>query len=326
MMEPAIMHAAVNTIYGAPDVVRITRVPKPSPASNALLVRVHASTVNRTDIGFRTGTPRFVRLFSGLRRPTRTILGCEFSGVVEAVGIDVRSFHPGDGVIGFTGMDFGGHAEYLCISAIGAVAHQPVGLTHQAAAPTLEGAHYALNDLRAAKLQKGQRILINGATGAIGSAAVQLAKHMGAHVTAVCDTARVELVRSLGADVVIDRHQLDFTSLGGTFDVVFDAVGKSSFGRCKPLLTRRGVYVSTELGHGYQNPFLALITPLFGGKKVLFPIPTLTQADVVFITSLVGSGVFKPVIDRHFPLARIADAHRYVDGGEKTGNVVITMD
>ncbi|MEO8069179.1 MAG: NAD(P)-dependent alcohol dehydrogenase [Flavobacteriales bacterium] len=319
------MKAAINATYGAPDVVHVVDVPKPIAKADELLVRVHASTVNRTDIGFRKGKPYLVRLIGGVLGPKRTILGCEFAGEVEATGAEVRSFALGDRVFGFTGVLMGGHAEYTCVKASGAVAIQPPGVGHAQAAPILEGAHYALNDLRASRLQAGQHILINGATGAIGSAAVQLAKHFGATVTAVCNHQHVDLVRSLGADVVIDRHQQDFTTMGGPYDVIFDAVGKSSFGKCRPLLTSKGIYVSTELGHYWQNIPLTLITPLFGGRKVIFPIPRLTQTDAIFLRDLVAVGAYKPVIDRHYPLERIVEAHRYVDSGEKVGNVVVEV-
>jgi NADPH:quinone reductase-like Zn-dependent oxidoreductase len=202
----------------------------------------------------------------------------------------------------------------------------PVNLTYNEAAPITEGAHYALCDIRAAKIGPGQNVLINGGTGAIGSAAVQIAKYLGARVTAVCDTKNIDLLKSLGADVVIDYKKEDFTTIGGTFDVVFDAVGKSSFGKCKPLLGSKGIYMSTELGPGWQNPFLALVTPLIGGKKVLFPIPEISKKDVEFLKELVEKGHFRPVIDRSYPLEQIVEAHRYAETGMKTGNVVITVD
>ena len=206
-----------------------------------------------------------------------------------------------------------------------AIATMPPNISYEEAAAITEGAHYAHCNIRAAKISKGQHILINGATGAIGSAAVQLVKHIGAWVTAVCDTKNLNLVKSLGADEVIDYTVQDFTGLDKRFDVVFDAVGKSSFARCKPLLKQGGIYMSTELGYMSQNPFLAILTPLLGGKKVLFPIPVMRKEDLLFLKGLVETGKFKPVVDRYYPLEQVVDAYRYVETGTKTGNVIITV-
>jgi len=213
----------------------------------------------------------------------------------------------------------------MVIAEDGPITTMPANLTYEEAASITEGGHYALCDIRAAKIQSGQKVLINGATGAIGSAAVQLCQYFGAEVTAVCNTKNVELIKSLGAKTVIDYSKRDFTKLNQTFDFVFDAVGKSSFGKCKPLLKKGGIYISTELGKGGQNPFLALITPLLGGKKLLFPIPIISKADVVFLKELVESGHFKPVIDRYYSLEQIVEATKYVESGQKTGNVVIKV-
>lgn len=319
------MKAIIYTQYGPPEVARLARVEKPVPKDNEVLIKVHATTVNRTDCGFRSAEYFIVRFFSGLFRPRNKVLGCEFAGEVEAVGNKVSTFRPGDKVFGFNDTKFGGHAEYLTIAENDAIAMMPEKISYQEAAPITEGAHYALCNLRAAKLERGQQILINGATGAIGSAAVQLSKYFGAEVTAVCNTKNLELVRSLGADEVIDYTKQDFTKLNNQFDIVFDAVGKSSFGRCKPLLKRNGIYMSTELGYMSQNPFLAIITPLLGGKKVLFPLPAISKQDVLFLKELVESGRFRPVIDRTYPLEQIVDAYCYVETGMKTGNVVITV-
>ncbi len=205
------------------------------------------------------------------------------------------------------------------------LATMPENISFTDAAPITEGAHYALCDIRAAKITAGQQVLINGATGAIGSAAVQLVKYFGADVTAISDTKNMELVKSLGADVVIDYKKEDFTKINTKFDSVFDAVGKSSFGKCRPLLKKNGIYMSTELGYIYQNPFLALITTLFGAKKLLFPMPTINKNDVEFLRELVATGKYKPVIDRSYPIEQIVEAYRYVETGMKTGNVVITF-
>ena len=321
------MKAAVHTRYGPPDVVRISDVEKPTVKDHEVLVKVHATTVNRTDCGFRAAKPFIVRFFTGLLRPRVTVLGSEFAGVVEAVGSGVTSFTAGDRVFGFSEGRFGAHAEYLAIPGDGALAAMPANTTFEQAAPSTEGSHYALSYIRAAKIRSGQHVLINGATGAIGSAAVQLVKSLGASVTAVCGAPHVELVRGLGADRVIDNTAEDFTRDEQTYDVVFDAVGKSSFGRCKRLLTPRGIYLSSDLGPLSQNPLLALVTPLFGGRKVMFPIPPKHDQDGVRqFRDLIESGKFTPVIDRRYPLDQIVEAYRYVETGQKIGNVVISVD
>jgi NADPH:quinone reductase-like Zn-dependent oxidoreductase len=320
------MKAAVHTSYGPPDVVRISEVEKPTAKDDEVLVKVHATTVNRTDCGFRAAKPFFVRFFTGLIRPRVTVLGTEFAGEVEAVGSGVRSFEIGDRVFGFNGSRFGAHAEYMAIADDGSVAAMPTNVTYEEAAASTEGSHYALSFIRKAKIRSGQDVLVNGATGAIGSAAVQLLKRLGAEVTAVCDTEHVELVRGLGADRVIDYTAEDFTRDTQTYDVVLDAVGKSSFGRCKRLLRPRGIYLSSDLGPLSQNPILALITPLFGGKRVMFPIPRDDQETVRYFKELLESGAFRPVIDRRYPLDQIVEAYRYVETGRKTGNVVISVE
>jgi NADPH:quinone reductase-like Zn-dependent oxidoreductase len=340
------MKAAVHTRYGPPEVVRISKLDRPTIKDNEVLVKVHATTVNRTDCGFRSGKPFIARLatsaftaaqvsgslakgtafVTGLFRPQTTVLGNEFAGVVEAVGSGVTSFKVGDPVFGYSGDQFGAHAEYVSIPEGGPVATMPSNLTYEEAAASTEGSHYALSLIRAAKIQSGQDVLVNGATGAIGSAAVQLLKSLGAKVTAVCGTENMELVRGLGADLVIDYTAEDFTKAEQTYDVVLDAVGKSSFGRCKRLLKPGGIYLSSELGPLSQNPVLALITPLFGGKRVMFPIPKHDQEMVRYFKELIESGQFKPVIDRTYPLDQIVEAYRYVETGQKIGNVVISVE
>jgi NADPH:quinone reductase-like Zn-dependent oxidoreductase len=320
------MKAAVHTRYGPPDVVRIAEVDKPAANDNQVLVKVHATTVNRTDCGLRAAKPFIVRFFTGLRRPRATVLGNEFAGVVEAVGGGVTSFEVGDRVFGFNGVSFGAHAEYLTIPEDGSLATMPANSTFEEAAASTEGSHYALSFLRKAKIRGGQDVLVNGATGAIGSAAVQLLKHLGANVTAVCDTKHVELVRGLGADRVIDYTAEDFTRDRQTYDVVLDAVGKSWFGRCRRLLKPGGIYLSSDLGPLSQNPILALVTPLSGGKKVMFPLPRDDQEMVRYLKGLMESGAFRPVIDRRYPLDQIVEAYRYVETGQKIGNVVISVE
>jgi NADPH:quinone reductase-like Zn-dependent oxidoreductase len=319
------MKAIVYTRYGPPEVLQLKEAPKPTPKDDEVLIRVHAATVNRTDCGFLRAKPSFVRFISGLRRPKRTILGNEFAGEIEAVGKDVKSFVNGDHVFGFSGVSFGAHAEYMTMPERGMLTAMPTSMTYEEAAPSAEGGHYALNDIRRANVRSGQRVLINGATGAIGSAAVQLVKYYGAEVTAVCGTKNVELVRSLGADRVIDYTREDFTKGSGGYDFVFDAVGKSSFGVCKRLLKPAGIYCSTELGSLYQNLFLPPWTSVFGSKKVIFPIPKDKKEDMLFFKELVEAGKYKPVIDRCYPLEQIIEAYKYVETGQKIGNVVITV-
>ena len=321
------MQAAVSTRYGPPDVVRIEEVAMPTVSDDEVLVKVHVATVNRTDCGFRSAKPFIVRFFSGLVRPKVTVLGTEFAGVVEAVGVRVTSFEVGDRVFGFNEGRWGAHAEYLTIRADGPIATMPAKVTFEQAAPSTEASHYALTSIRKTKIGSGQDVLVNGATGAIGSAAVQLLKTIGANVTAVCDTPNVELVKGLGADRVIDRSIEDFTKDRQTYDVVFDAVGKSSFGHCRRLLKPGGIYASTDLGPGAQNPLLSVVTPLFGGRKAVLPIPPKhDQESVKHLKSLIASGEFKPVIDRRYPLTQIVDAYRYVEAGQKVGNVLIIVD
>ena len=319
------MKAAVRTRYGPPDVVRIEEVDKPAVTDHEVLVKVHATTVNRTDCGLRAAKPWIYRLFAGLTRPRLTVLGNEFAGEVEAVGGAVTSFAVGDRVFGFQGDRFGAHAEYLAMPEDGSLATMPANLTYEEVAPSTEGAHYALSLIRAAKVQRGHDVLVNGATGAIGSAAVQLLQPVGANVTAVCDTANLELVKGLGADRVIDYTAQDFTKDRQTYDVVLDAVGKSSFGRCRRLLKPGGVYLSTDLGPLSQNPFLALVTPLSGGRKVKFPIPRQSPEVMRYLQGLLESGAFTPLVDRRYRLEEIVEAYRYVETGRKVGGVVISV-
>jgi NADPH:quinone reductase-like Zn-dependent oxidoreductase len=319
------MRAIINTTYGPPEVVKLMEVEKPVFKDNEVLIKVCAATVNRTDCGFRSAEYFISRFFSGLFRPKNKTLGNEFAGIIEATGKDITTFNIGDKVFGYNDRKFGAHAEYMTMAESEAITTMPVNLTYEQAAPITEGGHYALCDIRAANIKAGQNILINGATGAIGSAAVQLVKNLGARVTAVCDSRNTELVKSLGADQVIDYTKQDFTKIDQIFDFVFDAVGKSSFGKCKPLLKPKGIYISTELGKNAENIFLALTTPIFGKKRVLFPIPSISKADVNFLKELVEMGRYKPVIDRQFKLEEIVEAYKYVESGQKTGNVVITF-
>jgi NADPH:quinone reductase-like Zn-dependent oxidoreductase len=323
-MAPA-MKAAVHTRYGPPEVVSITEVAIPTIANDQVLVRVCATTVNRTDCGWRAGKPFVARLVTGLKRPRAAILGGEFAGVVEAVGGDVTSFEVGDRVFGYRG--FGAHAQFLSMPANGRIATIPTNVAIEQAAAGTEGSQYALSFIHTAKIRAGQNVLVYGATGAIGSAAVQLLKSMGASVTAVCDTVNVELVRGLGADRVVDYTVEDFTADAQVYDAVFDAVGKSSFHRCRKLLKRRGIYISSDLGTHNEIPALVLVTPLLGGRRVKFPMQKVRGHQMVeYLRRLMESGEFRPVIDRTYPLDQIVEAYRYVETGRKVGNVIISVD
>jgi NADPH:quinone reductase-like Zn-dependent oxidoreductase len=316
----------VRTSYGPPDVVRIAEVPKPTAKDNQVLVKVHATTVNRTDCGFRAGRPFFVRALTGLPRPRVTVLGTEFAGTVEAVGAEVTSFAVGDRVFGFKGLPFGAHAEFMAIPEDGFLATMPAQLSFEEAAPSTEGSHYALALIRKAKVARGQDALVYGATGAIGSAAVQLLKQFRAKVTAVCDTEHVGLVKGLGADRVIDYTAQDFTRDTQRYDVVLDAVGKSSFLRCRRLLKPGGVYLSSEFGPLAQNLVVALITPLGGGKKAMLNLGRDDPRMASYFREVLESGAFRPLIDRRYRLDEIVEAYRYVETGQKIGNVVVSVE
>ena len=319
------MNAIVHTKYGPPELARLTEVAKPRPKSNEVLLKVHASTVNRTDSGFRSAEYFISRFWSGLFRPKYQTLGCEFAGIIEEVGNDVSEFNVGDKVFGFNDETFGGHAEYLCVETKD-IEKIPANLSLTESTAITEGAHYALCSIRASKIKSGQNAMVYGATGAIGSAAVQLLKHLGVSVTAVCNTKNVELVKSLSADIVIDYQTQDFRKTEQRFELILDAVGKSSFKACKPLLTEKGIYISTELGKNAENIFLALFTPLYSRKKVVFAVPTIDKDDLKFFKQLIENGEFKPVIDREYTLEQIVEAYKYVETGQKTGNVILRIE
>src|SRR5574340_1092354 len=309
------MRAVVHTTYGPPDVLQIKEVTRPAPKSDEVLIRIHATTVNRTDCGFRSAEYVVSRLVTGMFKPRRIMSGSEFAGEVVEVGADVMVFSVGDKVFGFDDVRGSAHAEYMTEAADGPIAKMPEGFSYRDMAPAAEGATYALNVLKAVGVQQDQRVMVYGASGAIGSAAVQILKHLGAEVTAVCDTSQVELVKRLGADRVVDYQTQDFTRTDQRFDFIFDAVGKSSYGVCKKLLDRQGTYYSTELGAGGQNPLLAIWFALTGSRRVIFPIPKINKDHVEHIKQLVESGAFKPVIDRSFPLDDIVEAAKYVETG-----------
>jgi len=287
---------------------------------------IHATTVNRSDCGFRGPHPWFARFFgAGLLRPKRRILGSELAGEVEAVGATVSEFAVGDHVFGINAWNFGAHAEFICMRESAPLAHKPAGMTFEEAAAVCDGVILALMCLRPADLRKGRRILIYGASGSIGTAGVQLARYFDAHVTAVCNTKNVELVRSLGADEVVDYLQDDFTKNGKSYDVIFDAVGKHSFRRCRRSLNPGGIYIETDLGFLWHVPILALLTRRIGDKRVALGITKYTKEDVLFLKELIEAGKYRAVVDRSYPLEQVVEATRYVETGQKTGNVVLAV-
>jgi len=322
------MKAVVCPKYGPPEVLQLKEVKKPTPKDNEVLVKVYATTVNRTDCATIRAKPFFARLFTGMFKPKKQIPGTEFAGKIEEIGKNVKSLKVGDKVFGFDDQSSGSHAQYMTISEDKAITI-PRNVTYEQAAASTEGAHYAYNFIKKVNLKSGQKVLVNGATGAIGSAAVQLLKYFDVNVTAVCDTKNIELVKSLGANKVIDYTKEDFTKDEEKYNFVFDAVGKSSFAKCKPLLQSGGIYISSDLGYMAQNVFLPLITPIIkpmiGNKKTVFPIPTDIRRSLLLIKKLIEQGKFKAVIDRKYPLEQIVEAYKYVEKGQKTGNVVITV-
>lgn len=311
--------------YGSADVLEMREVARPTPGPHEVLVRVHATTVNRTDVETLRGTPFFARLATGVRRPKHPIPGSEFAGRVEVLGPDVTTLAVGDDVFGFSGDTFGAHAEYLVFREDGPLATLPPGLSHLEVAASTEGPHYALSSLEAVGVRPGDQALVYGATGAIGTAAVQLLKHQGALVTAVCDPHGTEVVRSLGADVVIDRSTADYTATGERFDLVLDAVGQTTYARSRHLLKPGAPYLSTDLGPGWQNLALIPLSRLVGDHRVMIPVPRDTRGHVLLVRELLATGGFRPVVDRTYPFDDIVEAYRYVASKQKLGTVVITL-
>ena len=323
------MKAIVYHKYGPPDVLQLKELEEPTPKDNEVLIKVHATTVNRTDCAIVRAVPFFMRIITGLFRPKKQIPGTEFAGEIEAVGKSVSSLKVGDKVFGFDDQGSGSHAQYMTIKEDNVITI-PDNISYDQAAASSEGAHYAYNFINKVDFKKGQNVLVNGATGAIGSATVQLLKYFEVNVTAVCATKNIELVKSLGANKVIDFTKEDFTKDEQKYNFFFDTVGKSSFFKCKHLLQSGGIYISSDLGYMAQNIFLPLITPIIkpmiGNKKTVFPFPTDIRGSILLIKSLIEQDKFKAVIDRKFPLEQIVEAYRYVEKGQKTGNVVITVE
>ena len=317
------MRAVVHDRYGPPGVLRLEEVERPIPQDDEVLVRIHATTVNRTDCGLRSARPFISRFFTGLLRPRNRILGMELAGEVEAVGAAVTEFRVGDEVFG--GKGFAAHAEFVCIRETGPLAHKPAGMSFEEAAAVTDGAMLALACFRKAGPLEGRSIVIYGASGSVGTAAVQLAKHFGAQVTAVCSTKAVELVRSLGADEVVDYTRDDFTRSGKTYDVIFDSVGKHSFRRSRRSLKAGGTFIETDLGFLWHVPLLLLLTRWIGDKKVKMGIARYTKQDVLLLKELIEAGKYRAVIDRRYPLEEVIEATRYVETGQKTGNVVLIV-
>ncbi len=330
------MKAVVYTEYGPPDVLHLKEMEKPAPRDNEILIRNHATTVNIGDIwarNFKEITPsRFTmplplwlpsRIYFGFTKPRINILGSEFAGEVEAVGQGVTRFRKDDQVFGYRGQSMGANAEYLCVPENGLVAIKPANMTYEEAATVPYGALTALSLLRKVNIHRGQKVLINGASGGIGSAAVQLARHFGAEVTGVCGTPRLEFVKALGADKVIDYTREDFTKNGETYDLIFDILGKSSFSSCQNSLKPNGIYLLASFK--MKQLFQMLWTSMRNGKKVICALSSESPEDLVLVKRLIEEGKIRSIIDRRYPLEQIAEAHRYVEKGYKTGSVIITV-
>ncbi|MCX6556634.1 MAG: NAD(P)-dependent alcohol dehydrogenase [Candidatus Aminicenantes bacterium] len=331
------MKAIICTKYGPPEVLQLREVGKPVPKDNELLIRIYATSVNFGDLlarNFREISPRkfnmplllwiFAKIFFGINKPRTTILGSEFAGKIESVGENVKRFKAGDQVFGYRGQSMGAYAEYLCMPENGVVALKPANMTYEEAAIVSYGAIMALFLLRKQNIRPGQKVLVNGASGGIGAAAVQLAKYYGAEVTGVCGTPRLDYVKSLGADKVIDYNLEDFTKSGETYDLIFDILGKSSFSRCKNSLSKKGRYLRASFKT--RELVQMLWTSMKGGKRVICALAPGRRDDLLSVQELIEAGKIKTVIDKRFPLAQAAEAHRYVEQGQKKGNVVITLE
>jgi len=325
-MKTEVMKAVVRKSYGNPEVISVKKIKRPVATGDKLLIKIHATTVNRTDCAILRGKPWVMRIFQGIISPKKKITGTDFSGEVVAVGNEVVHFKKGDRVFGFNDNGLESHAEYLILSESQCLDNTPNMISYQFAVTVLEGPHYAYNFIKKVDIKKGDKVLVNGASGAIGSSLVQLLNYFEASVTAVCSTKNVSLMKELGANYILDYKNKDFTKNNETYDYVFDAVGKSSFNKCKPILNEKGVYISSELGKNFQNLFYTFITSILGGKKVIFPVPSNIKETLVFMKKLIEMDQFKAIIDRVYTLDEIDEAYKYVLSGHKTGNVIITFD
>ncbi len=320
------MRASIRHQYCSPTLLTVGEFVKPSPKADEVLIRVKATTVNRTDLGVLTGKPYAIRAFSGLTRPKIPVTGTDFAGTVEAIGPEVTRFKVGDRVWGFEDIGAGTHAEYVCFSEEKAILPIPEGWDFAEIVACAEGAHYAVNFLNKVNIQPEMRILVYGGSGAIGSAAIQLLKAREVKVTAVCFEKDLERVRALGPDRVIALEKEDFTKEEKIYDLVLDAVGKSRFSLCKPIMSPKGIYISSELGPNWENIWLALITPLGKGKRVIFPLPMDILGSMKLIQGLIEKGQFRPLIDdRRFTLDQVSAAFSYVASGQKIGNVILEI-
>ncbi len=319
------MKAAVRRKYGSPQVLCIEERAKPSPGDSDLLIRVVATTVNRTDCAILLGKPFIMRFFTGLFKPRLEITGTDFAGVVESVGKKVKGFVPGEKVWGFDDTGIPSHAEYLILSQKKAISHIPNNCSFEEAAASAEAAHYAYNFMNKVSVKKGHSVLINGSTSAIGSALLQFMKTVPARVTVVCPGSHFGLMKSLGADRLIDYKTEDFKKDKEQFDFIFDAVGKSTFYECRHLLNKEGIYISSEPGPYAQNLYLPLFTSLFSKKKVIFPLPGRIRESLSYLKKLIEEQHFKPLIDRKFLLNNIQEAFKYVLTGQKLGNVILLI-
>ncbi|MBT8282068.1 MAG: NAD(P)-dependent alcohol dehydrogenase [Muriicola sp.] len=325
------MKACLYRKYGPPDVLQLSEIPRPVPNAKELLVKVMATSVNRTDCANLRAKPAIMRLSMGLFKPRNQILGTEFSGEVIETGEDVTFYDTGDKVFGFADTGLKSYAEYLLLKPAIAFAKVPQNISIKQAAGCIEGMHYAYNMINKISLNPEDRVLVNGATGGIGTAALQLLRYLGMEITAVCNTENIKLARSLGAIEVIDWQKEDFTKSKKTYHAVFDVAGKSTFGKCKHLLLPGGAYISSELGPWSQNVGLSLLTAIFKsvpfnrGRKVKFPYPPNIMRSIRLLLDLIEEGHFTPVIDRIYPFEQIPEAFRYVEKGHKTGNVIISL-
>lgn len=319
------MKAIVYSSYGSPDVLQLLEVVKPAPENNEVLIKIYATSVTSGDCRMRKADPFAVRFFNGLIKPKKiTILGNELAGEIEETGKNVKLFKKGDRVFGQAGMSLGANAEYICLSEDAALVIKPANITYEEAATIPFGGNTALHFLRKGNIKKNQKVLIYGASGSLGTAAVQLAKNFGTEVTGVCSTANVELVKSLGADEVIDYSKDDFTKNGQTYDIIFDTTGKSPFSGCIKSLKQKGIYLRA-VHMSISSIMRGLWASITSSKKVIGGVATELKSNLLFLKDLIEMGYLKPVIDKSYPLEKIADAHRYVDKGHKKGNVAITV-